>query len=191
VGSARNLSRRLSIYYSLLSIQKILNRSKSRILGALLKYGYSKFTLEILEYCDFKDLIKREQYYINLLKPEYNIMKIAGSRLGSGHTEETRAKMSILRTGKKHSEETKAKMSSARSKEKNPMFRIPRPEGAGKPNQSVLIIDLEKNIETKYDSIKEAALAIGINPAIISVYFRNNQQKPYKKRYIFKRCSSS
>jgi group I intron endonuclease len=101
---------------------------------------------EILEYCDSKDLIKREQYYINLLKPKYNIMKIAGSRLGSGHTEETRAKMSILRTGKKHSEETKAKMSSAQSEEKNPMFGIPRPEGAGKPNQSVLIIDLEKNI---------------------------------------------
>jgi len=79
VGSAINLSRRFCTYYSLLSIEKSLNRSKSHILSALLKNGYSKFTLEILEYCDSEDLIKREQYYIDLLKPEYNILKRAGS----------------------------------------------------------------------------------------------------------------
>ena len=60
-----NLSKRFRVYYSLLSIEKILNTSKSHILSAILKYGYSKFTLEILEYCDSKDLIKREQYYID------------------------------------------------------------------------------------------------------------------------------
>jgi len=45
------------------------------IYKALLKYGYSKFSLEILEYCDPKDLTKREQYYLDLLKPNYNILK--------------------------------------------------------------------------------------------------------------------
>jgi len=45
------------------------------IYKALLKNGYSNFTLEILEYCDSEDLIKREQYYLELLKPEYNILK--------------------------------------------------------------------------------------------------------------------
>jgi group I intron endonuclease len=40
---------------------------------ALLKDGYSSFSLYILEYCDEKDLIQREQYYFDLLKPEYNI----------------------------------------------------------------------------------------------------------------------
>jgi group I intron endonuclease len=69
--------------------------------------------LEILEYCDSKDLIKREQYYIDLLKPEYNILKIAGSRFGSIHTKETRAKMSSTKAGRKLSEETRAKISSA------------------------------------------------------------------------------
>jgi len=42
---------------------------------ALLKYGYSSFRLEILEYCDPMDAVKREQYYIDLLAPEYNILK--------------------------------------------------------------------------------------------------------------------
>lgn len=59
------------------------------IVKALLKYGYSNFKLEILEYCKVKDLIKREQYYIDALKPEYNILKVAYSSLGFRHSEET------------------------------------------------------------------------------------------------------
>lgn len=43
---------------------------------ALLKYGYAKFSLEILEYCKPEDCIKKEQYYIDLLIPEYNILKM-------------------------------------------------------------------------------------------------------------------
>jgi group I intron endonuclease len=57
-----------------------------------LKYGYSNFRLEILEYCDPLSAIKREQYYIDLLKPYYNILKIAGSSLGLQHSEETKEK---------------------------------------------------------------------------------------------------
>lgn len=49
---------------------------------ALIKYGYSNFTLDILEYCDPNDVISREQHYIDQLKPIYNILKIAGSSLG-------------------------------------------------------------------------------------------------------------
>ncbi len=56
------------------------------IYRALLKYGYSKFTIEILEYCDTKDLLNREQYYIDLLKPEYNILQKADSSLGFKHS---------------------------------------------------------------------------------------------------------
>jgi len=41
--------------------------------------AHSNFKLEILEYCEADRLIilEREQYYIDLLKPEYNILKIA------------------------------------------------------------------------------------------------------------------
>lgn len=51
---------------------------------ALLKYGYSSFKLEILEYCDSKVLISREQKYLDLFKPEYNILDKAGSSFPSG-----------------------------------------------------------------------------------------------------------
>lgn len=44
--------------------------------------------------------ISREQYYLDLLKPEYNILKIAGSRLGSIQSEATNIKISIAHKGK-------------------------------------------------------------------------------------------
>lgn len=56
----------------------------------MLKNGYSNFRLEILEYCDKDVVLKREQHYIYTLKPEYNILKIAGSLLGFQHSPATR-----------------------------------------------------------------------------------------------------
>lgn len=67
----------------------------SVIYRALLKNGYSNFSLEILEYCSPENTILREQYYIDLLKPEYNILKTAGSLLGFKHSEETIKKFRI------------------------------------------------------------------------------------------------
>jgi group I intron endonuclease len=75
--------------------------------------GFSKFSLEILEYCNIEDLLKREQYYIDLLKPEYNICKIAGSPLGRIVSEATRAKLRIANTGYKHTKEALEKISIA------------------------------------------------------------------------------
>jgi group I intron endonuclease len=106
-----DLAQRFCYYYSLIRINKTLERSSSRILHSLKKYGYSNSKLEVLEYCDREGAITREQYYLNLLKPEYNILKIAGSLLGYKHSEKTIAKLSEIRKGKPHSEETRIKIS--------------------------------------------------------------------------------
>lgn len=50
-------------------------KNQSMIYRALLKNGYSKFRLDILEYCDPDLVLEREQYYLDTLKPEYNIKK--------------------------------------------------------------------------------------------------------------------
>lgn len=71
VGSSISLSYKLNLYYSLYSLREV--KGSIIIQRALLKYGYSNFTLDILEYCELNVLIEREEYYINLLKPEYNI----------------------------------------------------------------------------------------------------------------------
>jgi group I intron endonuclease len=69
VGSALDLFKRFRVYYSLVIIERILSKSKSHIFSAILKYGYSNFILEILEYSEPKVLINREQYFIDTIDP--------------------------------------------------------------------------------------------------------------------------
>jgi hypothetical protein len=83
-----------------------------------LKYGYDKFKLDILEYCGKDILLKREQYYIDTLKPEYNLSLVAVSRLGFKHSEESRKKISESKKscvspflGKNHTTESKLEVS--------------------------------------------------------------------------------
>jgi group I intron endonuclease len=80
------------------------------IYRAMLKYGPSGFILEILEYCDPKEVIIREQYYLDLLKPIYNLLEKASSSLGYRHTKEAIEKMKAAHKERELSEETKAKL---------------------------------------------------------------------------------
>lgn len=124
IGSSVNLGRRFRMYYDFSYLSVRLNKSKSRIYSAILKHGYSNFQLEILEYCTKENAISREQYYIDLLKPEYNLNSTAGSRFGSRNSEETRIKMSVSakKKGRKHTEETKNLISLATKSINNPNF---------------------------------------------------------------------
>lgn len=65
------------------------------ICRALLKYGYSNFQFEILEYCECSKCLEREDYYLNLLNPEYNVSRKAGAPMyGRLHSEESKKKIS-------------------------------------------------------------------------------------------------
>ena len=54
-------------------------------------------------------ILQRELYYLDLLQPEYNILKIAGSSLGFKHSESTIAKFKEISNSRIYSEERKAK----------------------------------------------------------------------------------
>jgi len=87
VGRSIDLTRRLLDYYN----PKYLNKhSDKAIIRDLLDYGHSNFDLIILECCedygdygnyeDYEDYVNKfmenqEQYYIDLINPEYNIQK--------------------------------------------------------------------------------------------------------------------
>ena len=83
IGSAVNLYKRLSCYYSNSYMENALNIARSHIYRALLKDGHDNFSLTILEYCDKEKCIEREDFYLSSLPHEYNILEKAGSRLGS------------------------------------------------------------------------------------------------------------
>lgn len=106
--------------------------------------------------------------------------KISDATAGRTHSDETRKQMSDARTGKQHSDETRKKMSAAK-------LGKPRAEKAGKPCQAIEVFDQDTKLTTQFDTISEAARALSINHSSIVKYFSNNQQKPFKGRYTFKK----
>jgi len=173
VGSGVNLSHRLKLYYSLRSMNAQLKRGKSAIYSSILKHGHSSFSLEILEYCEPDNVVTREQHYLDLLKPEYNLLGTAGSslgylhsvgsiakmseakkgnknRIGKSHSELAKAKMSEVHIGKILSDKTKAKMSEIKKGKKNPLFgKTHSEETKNKMSEglgtAVKVLDLETN----------------------------------------------
>lgn len=58
------------------------------------KHGIENFVVVILEVCQSKYCLKKEQYWIDKLKPEYNIAKKAGNTLGVVFSEERKKNIS-------------------------------------------------------------------------------------------------
>ena len=103
IGSSINLTNRFRCYYNNLGINRTLEKGKSNIYSALLKYGHENFQLTILDYCSPEQCIEREDYYLCSLPHEYNILSKAGSRLGHEHSEETKKIMSDIKKRRKSS----------------------------------------------------------------------------------------
>ena len=74
IGKTNNLHNRLANYCDPFYISN--KKASSNIYRSILKFGYHNFSFTILEHCKSEDLSKREQYFINLLKPQYNIRKV-------------------------------------------------------------------------------------------------------------------
>jgi hypothetical protein len=173
VGSSVSLSCRFRYYYSLSCLEKKVSGGSSVVLyRALLKYGYSNFSLDILEYCEPKVKIEREQYYIDLLKPEYNILKKAGSNLGFKHSEATKLRMSINNAkekhpfyGKKRSEETILRMSIN-----------------SKTALAVKINDISINDTKVFRSNVQAGKYLGVSERTIRNYKKSG--RVYKDKYL-------
>jgi len=202
VGSSENLRRRFREYFN---INHLIRYNCMHICRALLKHEYSNFSLTILEYCEREKLLIREKHYWNIFNPEYNISQDPTAPMsGRNHSEESKTKISDSLTGennpmfgKNHSDKTKQILSDAnigennpmfgKTKENNPMFNKPRPEGAGMPSQAIEVTDSTNNTTTSYNSMREAARVLNINQSSIFMFLKNNQVKPYKGKYTFKK----
>ena len=164
---------------------------------ALIKYGYSNFSLEILEYCAPEKAIEREQYYLDLLKPEYNILRIAGSILGYKHSEETIAKLKMNLKGRTWTltPEQKAKLKTdlkgrswtwtSEQKEKLKGFRHNQ-----STSQKVEVIDTIKNETTVYLSMGEAARSIECSKVAIHLAIKDQEKKGVSRRGAARERSS-
>jgi hypothetical protein len=80
IGMSKNLQER---FYNYLQPLRLIRNGSSRIHKAILKYDYKNFSVTILEFCTSNRsafLRKREDYYIRLFKPQYNITRSSFNR---------------------------------------------------------------------------------------------------------------
>lgn len=178
VGSAVNLEIRLRSYYNI----KELKRNSRPIKDALLKYGHSNFTLEILEYSPIISLTEREQFYMDLLIPEYNILKNAYSLLGFKHSQETILKLkekvispehkriiSSIHTGKVVNEDIRNKLAAATAnyRKRNPLSEEAlenlRVKTTLREGVAVSVLNTETNEIKSFTNQTEAGVFLGIS----------------------------
>lgn len=155
-----------------------------------MKYGHSGFSLDILEYCGEGVVIEKEQYYMDLLNPEYNILKTAGSTKDYKHTEETLAKFRARLYSAEHMAMLKENQSKFNSEEQRAESRERMLEINKRKGIRVEVIDLDTNITTTYDSIRKAAESIGCAKNAIICYEKQQQKtgvvNKLKGRYVIK-----
>jgi group I intron endonuclease len=201
IGSSVNLGLRFTNYYT----YSFLSGTDMVIYKALLKYGYSNFSLEILEYCDVSEVISREQYYLDLLNPDYNVLKTAGSSLGYKHSEETRAKLkarvfSLEHKSKLWTPEHRANhLEALKTLNSNEEQRKRASEQMKMLNlklnklraHRVEVLDTLTNETEVYSSIREAAWSINVDPSTIQKVLKSLQKEELsrliKKRYKVKK----
>lgn len=82
--------------------------------GAWNIYGESGFSFTVLEECENNILIEREQFFMDTLRPEYNIRLIAESNRGLVGSESMKQKMSQIMKGRVFTQEWKDKISKAK-----------------------------------------------------------------------------
>lgn len=114
VGSAHDIKARWAVHRNELRHNQHHSRYLQR---AWNKHGEEAFVFRILEVCAGEQCVEREQYWIDTLRPKFNMHPLARSPLGVKRSNETRAKLSVIASkrvppmaGKHHSDTTKAKM---------------------------------------------------------------------------------
>lgn len=192
IGSAVNFSKRKSIHLHWLKKGK---HSNKKLQNHFNKYGINDLSFQVVEVVtDKSNLLNREQFFIDTLKPKFNILKVAGSWLGHKHTSESVKKISCSllgnkkRLGKNHSEITKEKIRESKLNIKQTKEHIDKRSkkllgntwNRGKVRTPEVKKKLKGNtnagksiIDTKtgqvYNSVTEAAKSIGIKRTTLSM----------------------
>jgi group I intron endonuclease len=160
----------------------IADRKYNKIVRTIFNEGRSNFDLTVLEVCPNKNadiLTKREQYWMDTLKPQLNTSKFAESSIGVVHTDRTKAIISAKAMGHIVSQETRLKISQSTTGPLNKNFGIPisdaakanlrkfileriAKEGLFNPGLPVVLADIRTGVSLEFDSIRAASRFSGI-----------------------------
>jgi group I intron endonuclease len=118
IGSAIDLKGRWRVHKFYLKNNNDKRVSKY-LLNAWNKYGAENFEFLVLEHCEKEKLIVREQFYLDTLKPQYNISRTAGSPLGVKHSDDFKEQARARQLGRVHTKEHNQKISESNKKPKS------------------------------------------------------------------------
>jgi group I intron endonuclease len=85
IGLSKNLAKRKGRHFYVLRNGM---KGNIRISDDCKKYGVESFDFKVLEYCDECDLLEKEQYYFELMMPQYNVWKSVYNAKGRTYTNE-------------------------------------------------------------------------------------------------------
>jgi hypothetical protein len=125
------------------------------ICKALIKHGAKNFTFSILEYCSKGKVVEREQFFLDTLRPEYNILEKAGNSAGFRHSAESKEKISLARQNY---------ISKSR-------FNL---AAIGSRYKPVKVKDLSSNSVKIFDSVRHTAKELKISRITVEKYIKNN-----------------
>lgn len=190
VGSAVDLNSRLRDYWQ---VWYQRDRGNTLIVRAMLKYGIENFSIGILEFTEAEEAVRAEQYWIDTLKPVYNILPIAASSMGYKHRAEDIEKISKAMTGKPRSGSVRDEMSVRQSGASNTFYGQKHTDEAKaklrlvalsrtsdpKPGSVTTVHDNVTGLTTKYKSIRAVTRLLGCSIATV----KNFDGKLYRDRY--------
>jgi group I intron endonuclease len=184
IGSASNFLKRKSSHFCYLRrgthhnihLQRAFNKSKT------------SFTFTLIEQTE--NLLEREQHYIDILQPQYNICQIAGRTEGVVCSEETKEKMRLSHSKRdcSRSIETKKRISEGNSGKERPQELRDRIARA----LSIPIIQLnrEGNFIKEYASTTIASRELNITKGNINSTLKGRRKTAggFKWKYKTELC---
>lgn len=166
IGSSKNIYERLHKHKCLLKH----NKHENIILqNAINKHGLESFVCEVVEECRLLNLKDREQFYINILNPKYNITK---SVVRNILNDESRLKIS----------------NTLKEKYKNGL--------SIKNNKIIYCFDLKGNFLNRFESIRKASKFYNISEDSIRKVISNKierfrdfifSENPHIKKILYKK----
>ena len=183
VGSTIDFEMRKAQHFTKLRHNK--HHSK-HLQNAWNKYGEASFRFDIIEIIEITDNIKaellfREQFWLDAINPEYNILKTAYSSLGYKHTKETKEKISKTTKGKKKSEAHAQHIKEAQKgktlteEHKNKLKEAAKHRNNDGYKQKVQIYGVV------YDSVQNAAKILGMHRSTISKKLKDKNNNDFIK----------
>jgi len=176
VGSASDLSNRLRAHAR-------GTKSNIPLQNSIKVHGLNNFVFIIIEFCAIPILYSREQFYMFLFQPEYNIFKLAGSPRGWKHSEKSKKQISEARIGHTPSEQARLNISIAQRGTLNHRF--------GKSAVNAIIIHVlsvkDNQLVQSFSSQVATAKWLKVNESSVRRYIKSG--KPFKNLYYITRKS--